>query len=819
MPGRGREAFASSSAAAGRTVRILRNPPFPPSAVCGPYDRFRTFSETSKQVEKAASPRYTGPRENRFRTGAGGFMAEGELERIAGYVDHIIFRNETNGYTVFVLVEKKTGKETTVTGMCRDLDIGENVELQGEFVQNPTYGRQFHLSSYHVVQPSDVEGMERYLASGAIKGVGAALAAKIIRHFGEDTFRVIEEEPELLAQIKGISTRKAMEIAVQMEEKRELRDAMVFLGKFQISQAMAVRIYEAYGPRLYNIIRENPYRLAQDIQGIGFQTADRIAAEMGMSNDSEFRIRCGFEYALSQSIAEGHSYLPVETAVSNAAQLLGVEPEEVQRELDALLIERRVIIRDGRAYTSLMYNAECDCARMLFERNLKLKDLSAGARKAFEERIAQVAGKNGMTADPLQIEAVQKCVENGIFLLTGGPGTGKTTTINLVIRYFMEEGMDLLLAAPTGRAAKRMTEATGFEATTIHRLLEVGGDLEDGHQGKFQKGADNPLEADVIIIDEMSMVDLLLFRALLSAIVPGTRIILVGDASQLPSVGAGQVFRDLLGSECFAMIRLNRIFRQAEGSDIVKNAHLIDQGRDIPLDTNSRDFLFLERNDEKLIRQIMVWMVRDKLPEYCHAGLLDIQVLTPMRKGALGCVELNTYLQEVLNPPAKDKAEILYQDTVFREGDKVMQVRNNYRQEWTVTGLYGVKIDSGLGVFNGDMGRIRKIEADASGMEVEFDDGRVSRYGGAELADLELAYAITIHKSQGSEYPAVVIPILDPPMPLQYRNLLYTGVTRAKSCVVLLGSAERIRRMIGTEGERRRYSSLQERIREAEGLG
>ncbi|MCQ2492983.1 MAG: ATP-dependent RecD-like DNA helicase [Lachnospiraceae bacterium] len=738
------------------------------------------------------------------------------METIKGYIDHFIYQNEQNGYAVLVLIVKN--KEITCVGNCRDLQMGESIEAEGDYVQNPMYGKQFKIEKYRVVPPADKDSMERYLGSGAIKGVGAALAARIVKNFGDDTLRIIEEEPERLAEIKGISMRMAMEIAVQVEEKRDLRDAMIFLGQYHISQALAVKIYETYGTSMYTILKENPYRLAEDIHGVGFITADTIASEMGMPIDSGFRIRCGLYYTLQQAIGEGHVYLPIDILLSRGMQLLSCSEEAVKRELDGLVFDRRIIVKNDNAYTSAYYYAELNCAAMLHDRNLRLERMEPEEEEILMGKLKKIAGDRGMEVDPLQLEAVRECVKNGIFLLSGGPGTGKTTTINLMIRYFMSQGMDLLLAAPTGRAAKRMSEATGFEATTIHRLLEVGGNPEAENSAvTFQRNEDNPLEADVIIIDETSMVDIMLFQGLLKAIVPGTRLILVGDVDQLPSVGAGQVLRDVINSGAYPCLKLQKIFRQALNSDIVVNAHKINKGEQIRLDTNSKDFLFLERNNESVIKEIMVWMMRDKLPGYCKTTPLDIQVLTPMRKGTLGCIELNRFLQSQLNPADDNKREHLAGDYCFREGDKVMQIKNNYKLEWKITGRFGMVIDSGLGVFNGDMGRIVEIDEPASQLVVEFDDKRVVEYPFSLLDEIEPAYAITIHKAQGSEYPAVIIPVLDTPALMRYRNLLYTGITRAKSCVVLLGCGNIIRNMIDNAGENNRYSSLCERIREIEG--
>ncbi len=737
-----------------------------------------------------------------------------EDREIKGLVDHFIYTSADGTFKIFLLITG--GKEVVCVGNCRDLEQGETVEAEGAYEMNPSYGLQFRVSSYRVVPPADAISMERYLGSGAVKGVGEALARRIVKTFGDDTFRIIEEEPERLAEIKGISMRKAMDIAVQLEGKRDLRDAMMYLGRFHISQNLSVKIFDRYGTGLYEVLQENPYRLAEDIEGVGFQTADRIAMEMGVSPDSAFRLRCGILYTLQQSMGEGHCYLPEEELLGRAAEQLSTVPELLRDGLRDLEAEMKVYRREDRIYSSLMYHTELNCAAGLIR-------IAGGIREndtaglSVEREVQRIAAEEGITPDPLQIEAVKKAAVNGVFLLSGGPGTGKTTTINLMIRFFMAQGMDLLLAAPTGRAAKRMTEATGYEARTIHRLLEVGGAPgEGGGRAVFQKNEDNPLEADVVIIDETSMVDILLFHALLKAILPGTHLILVGDMDQLPSVGPGEVLRDLIESGVYPSVVLREIFRQAAGSDIIVNAHKINRGEDIRLDTNSKDFLFLERNDSSVIKQIAVWMLRDKLPEYCHTERSEIQVLTPMRKGELGCLEMNRYLQSVLNPESPAKAECLSGENRFREGDKVMQTKNDYHLEWEILGKYGDVIDKGEGVFNGDIGVIKQISESGNFMKVEFDDRRLVTYPLGSLEDLELAYAITIHKAQGSEYPAVILPLLDPPRMLRYRNLLYTGITRARSCVVILGSSETVRGMISREGERRRYSSLKERILELE---
>ncbi len=737
------------------------------------------------------------------------------METINGYVEHVIFQNSENGYTVMNLVVD--GEEITCVGMCKGLSQGENIAAEGDYVEHPLYGKQFKMVTYRIEAPKDSVSMERYLASGAIKGIGAALATRIVKKFGEDTFRIIEEEPERLVEVKGISERKAQEIAVQMEEKKDLRDALVYLQQFGISNTLAVKIYNTYGMNLYGVMKENPYRLAEDISGIGFRLADELAAKIGIHTDSDYRIRSGIFYVLLQSTGEGHTYLPLPLLLERAGRLLGLPREAVRPQIDNLMMDKKLVIKGDKVFASSYYYMELNCARMLYERNLKLEAEVLPSQEAqLEKRLERLAQNLKMELDELQIRAVMEAVRNGIFILSGGPGTGKTTTINMMIHYFESEGLDIFLAAPTGRAAKRMTEATGYEARTIHRMLELNSALsdEDTRKVSFERNEENPLEADVIIIDEMSMVDIQLFQALLKAVIPGTRLILVGDVNQLPSVGAGQVLRDLITSGKFPMVELKKIFRQAQESDIVVNAHKINAGEQISFDNKSRDFFLLERNDVNVIYKHMIQLIQEKLPRYVKASAYDIQVLTPMRKGSLGCETLNGILQRYLNPPDAGKKEHISGDTVYREGDKVMQVKNNYQLEWEIVSRYGIPVDRGTGVFNGDMGRIREINEAASCLVVEYDEQKRVTYPFAMLEELELSYAVTIHKSQGSEYPAVILPLLTGPRMLFNRNLLYTAITRAKSCVTILGSSDTVRSMIENVSENKRYTALAERIQE-----
>ncbi|WP_440527175.1 SF1B family DNA helicase RecD2 [Simiaoa sp.] len=742
------------------------------------------------------------------------------MDNITGYVDHIVYQNSDNGYTVMALVAE--GEEVTCVGMCKGLGQGENISAEGEYIEHPVYGRQFKIQTYETVAPTDRAGMERYLGSGAIRGVGEALAARIVKKFGDDTFRIIEEEPERLVEVKGISERKAQEIAVQMEEKKDLREALVYLQQYGISNTLAVKIYNTYGMEMYSVMRENPYRLAEDVSGVGFRIADEIAGRIGIHTDSDYRIRSGILYTLLQAVGEGHCFLPLELLLRRASELLGVSEENIRPQVDNLIMDRKLVAKGDAVFAAAYYYAELNCANML--RNLNIPMLEAenlpAQDMAIRKRLERMAENLSMELDELQLKAVEESIKNGLFILSGGPGTGKTTTINMIIRYFESEGMDIFLAAPTGRAAKRMTEATGFEAKTIHRLLELNSALsdDDTRRANFERNQENPLEADVVIIDEMSMVDIQLFQALLKAILPGTRLILVGDVDQLPSVGPGQVLRDLMNSEAFPMVTLEKIFRQAGESDIVVNAHRINKGEQIALDNKSRDFFLLERNDVNVIYKHMIQLIREMLPKYVNATPFDIQVLTPMRKGSLGCETLNGILQRYLNPADPHKKEHSYGNTVFREGDKVMQIKNNYQLEWEIVGRYNIPIDKGMGVFNGDMGRVLEINETMSTLLVEFDDGRRVNYPFSGLEELELSYAITIHKSQGSEYPAVILPLLGGPRMLFNRNLLYTGITRARNCVTILGSSETVRNMIDNVSENRRYTALESRIREICGL-
>ncbi|RGY99284.1 ATP-dependent RecD-like DNA helicase [Clostridium sp. AM58-1XD] len=736
------------------------------------------------------------------------------MATISGFVEKIKYRNEDNGYTVLNVVAEED--EYILVGTFHYISEGEMLEATGTMTDHPIYGEQLQVESYEIKVPEDIHSVERYLASGAVKGIGAALAARIVRHFKADTFRIMEEEPERLSEVKGISEKMAMAISEQVEEKKEMRQAMMYLQKYGISMNLALKIYNEYGSRLYGIIEENPYRLADDIPGVGFKMADEIARQAGIFTDSDYRIQCGLLYTLLQALNNGHTYLPEQELLANASELLKVRPEDMEKHLMDMQIDKKLVVKevDGVriVYASQYYYLEMNTARMLFDLNIK----GSVAEEAVYKRLDAIQAEEGIELDPLQARAVAEAVNSGLLIITGGPGTGKTTIINTILKYFEGEGMEIFLAAPTGRAAKRMTEATGWEAKTIHRLLELNGvpGEKDSTGMHFEKNEENPLEADVVIIDEMSMVDIHLMHSLLKAVNVGTRLILVGDVNQLPSVGPGSVLKDIIDSGCFNVVKLTRIFRQASQSDIVVNAHKIHAGEQIPLGKRSNDFLFIKRDHPDAIISAMITLIKEKLPGYVHAEPFDIQIMTPMRKGALGVERINGILQEFLNPPDKSKEERESGGVTYRVGDKVMQIKNNYQLEWETRSRYGIPMESGLGVFNGDMGIIREINSFAETMTVEFDEGKMVEYSFKQLEELELAYAITIHKSQGSEYPAVIIPVYSGPRMLMTRNLIYTAVTRAKNCVCLVGLPETFQSMVNNETEQRRYTGLRARIEE-----
>lgn len=734
---------------------------------------------------------------------------------LRGFVDKIIFRNADNGYTVFNLISAPNEIEITCVGTFTFINEGEYIEMEGAYIDHQIYGQQFQMESYEVKEPEDLLSMERYLGSGAIKGVGAIMAAKIVKYFKEDTFRILEEEPERLSEVKGISERKAREIAEQFEEKRDMRGAMLFLQQYGISNNLAVKIYNEYGSKMYDVIRSNPYRLAEDISGVGFKIADEIATRVGIQSNSDYRIRAGLLYVLLQATNNGHTYLPEEALMAKTCELLQtpIDEDTIRGHIVSLVMDKKLVAKelDGKSciYSASYYYMELNSARMMCDLNIKCNVTTP----EIEKHLKYIETTFEIELDEMQRMAVIEAARNGVLILTGGPGTGKTTTINAIIRFFETQGMDILLAAPTGRAAKRMQETTGQEARTIHRLLELSKVPEMGdNRFVFERNESNPLETDVVIIDEMSMVDITLLNSLLKAVMVGTRLILVGDVNQLPSVGPGNVLKDLIAAHQFNVVKLTKIFRQASESDIIVNAHKINAGQPIQIDNKSKDFFLLKRGEPAVITSVIVKLIHSNLPKYVNASKYDIQVLTPMRKGELGVEKLNQVLQDSLNPRDDKKKEKEYHQTIFREGDKVMQIKNNYQLAWEIKSRYGITVESGMGVFNGDGGIIKEINLFAEQLVVEFDEGKLVTYAFTQLDELELAYAITIHKSQGSEYPAVILPLLNGPKMLLTRNLLYTAVTRAKSCVTIVGSERMVQLMIDNESEQKRYTSLTQRI-------
>ena len=738
-----------------------------------------------------------------------------KMKEVEGYVDRITFRNEENGYTVLYIVNpSEEDEEICCVGYFSYVGEGEYIVVRGKEVIHKSYGPQIQVDSYEEKQPGDALAMERYLGSGTIKGIGPALAARIVRRFGEDTFNIIEREPERLAEIKGISIKMAINTSKQFMEKQKMRQAMIFLQDYGISMNMAVKVYKFYGDDVYDVLRNNPYRLAENISGIGFKIADNIAQKAGFNQDSQYRVQAGIQYVLQQSGSQGHCYLPEEVLIKDTSELLHIDKERVQTEIDNLTMNKEVIIQEvmgeRRLYSSTLYYMEMNCARMLLDLNIPF----SADENVLKNKITKIETREEITLDELQKKAVLQAVLNGVMIITGGPGTGKTTTINTILGLMEDEGLDILLAAPTGRAAKRMSETSGREAQTIHRLLEINGGVssEDNAGMHFERNEFQPLEADVIIVDEFSMVDIYLLNALLKAIVPGTRLIMVGDVNQLPSVGPGNVLKDMIKADFCHVVRLNRIFRQAAESEIVTNAHKINAGEQISLDNKNMDFFHLERKLTSDVINVTIQLIMKNLPSYVHADRYDIQVLVPMRKGELGVENLNKVLQSYMNPKTRDKREREFHGVLFREYDKVMQIKNNYQIKWVKKNPYGDVYEEGTGVFNGDTGIIRNILDIEETVIVEFEEGKLVEYDYSDMDEMELAYAITIHKSQGSEYPAVIIPIIGGPKMLLNRNLLYTAVTRAKKCVTLVGSSSTIQQMIRNVNEKKRYSSLCQRI-------
>ena len=732
--------------------------------------------------------------------------------KICGEVENIVYQNKENGYTVFAL--ETEDDSVTCVGIVPQIHKGESLEIRGHWSIHPLYGKQLQITQYEKSMPTTEAGMEKYLASGLIKGIGAKTAKKIVDKFGEASFYVIEEKPERLVEIKGLTYEKAMRISEVFQEQHELRKAMLFLQEFDVSPAYAMKIYKKYKGRTFDVVKTNPYRLADDIWGIGFRMADKMAANAGIAKENPNRVKAAVKYVLNQAANDGDCYLPKEKLIQQATELLGLHSDYVENAIRELQVAGDVWQETLRGvqgvYLNFYYYAEMAVAKRLLELSQMYEE--ANIEKVAKEIVA-VEKQTGVILAEEQRFAVLEAMTRGILVITGGPGTGKTTTINTILQILRTEDCEVVLAAPTGRAAKRMSEATGVEAQTIHRLLETTFLSDDSRRQTFDRNEENPIEADVIIIDETSMVDLLLMHALLRAVADGTRVIFVGDVDQLPSVGPGNVLKDLITSTKLPVVRLQHIFRQAQESAIIMNAHRINQGDDPVYNANGTDFFFVKRTYGNDVVQTIQDLVLTRLPKFTGCdGLQDMQILTPTRKGLLGVQSLNTVLQAALNPPSEERVEKEYRQMVFREGDKVMQIKNNYNIAWRMYNAMGKRCEEGVGIYNGDAGTIKEIDDSQEIIKVVFDDGKVVDYDYSQLDELELAYAVTIHKSQGSEYPVVIILVHSGPPMLMTRNLLYTAVTRAKKLVVLVGLKETISSMVKNDREVGRYTGLAERI-------
>lgn len=734
------------------------------------------------------------------------------MEIIEAFADETVFRNEENGYTVLVV---KAGKSrVSAVGIMPPIAVGEKLRITGDWTEHPVYGRQIKVQSIEIEKPTTLSGIEKYLSSGMIRGIGPATAKLLIRAFGEETLDVLYSQPEKLLDVPGIGQKRAQMIQESYAEQAQQREAMVFLQSYGVTPALAVKIYKRYGENVRQVITRNPYRLVEDVEGIGFKTADRIAASLGIEQSSEYRLSAGVKYTLSEATAgAGHCYLPRPELALAARRLLGSDADSIDRTIDSLILSHDISAQilpcdSGEEVVALYlpstYRAESEVARRLREMIDAMPDSMASDLTAQIDELERI---EGLAFHTQQRQAIETAVTHGMTVITGGPGTGKTTIIKCIIKLLSVHG-DVALAAPTGRAAKRMSEACGMEAKTLHRLLEYGGE-----EGDFARSEDNPLEIDTLIIDEMSMVDIFLMRSLLRALVPGTRLIMVGDADQLPSVGAGNVLRDILDSGVIPSVRLTEIFRQDEKSMIVYNAHRINRGESPRLNAKGSDFFFERAVSPSDAAKRIVTLCSARLPGFLNLDpVRQMQVLSPTKKGECGVWMLNQLLQAEFNPPVSGKHERVRGDTTFREGDKVMQTRNNYQLKWKKDGAIG--IEDGQGVFNGDIGFVTFIDPQEHVMEVQFDDERTATYEGGDVDDLELAYCISVHKSQGSEFPVVIMPAVGGPPMLLTRNLFYTAVTRARRMVMIVGRENAIEQMIANVNTRRRYSALCWRLKQ-----
>ena len=725
------------------------------------------------------------------------------MEKIQGMVSDIVFKNEENGYTIANLANEDD--EITIVGCMPTLSMGESIEVEGKWINHKIYGSQFEVQNFMPVTPSSLEGIYVYLSSGMIHGIGEKMAKRIVDKFGVDTLDIIQNTPERLTEVEGIGMKKVKQIQESYEENRELRNIIIQLSPYGITPNYCLRIYKKYKEKSIEIINKNPYRLAEEVRGIGFKIADEIASKIGIDKYSPDRIMQGILFTLNQSLANGHTYLPKRVLIEQSVKILGVESSFVEKGIMDLAYAQKVHLenKNGEILVYLMMYYICEngvCKEIIKLSQHEIKDLHIN----IDEEIKIVEKEDNINLAKNQIEAVKEAINNGVTIITGGPGTGKTTTINTIIKIFENNDQKVVLCAPTGRAAKRMSETSNKEAKTIHRLLEMGF-ATDSDELIFFKDEEDPIDADVIILDEASMVDIILMYNLLKAVKLGTRLLLVGDSDQLPSVGAGNVLKDIIDSEVIKTVRLNEIFRQARESMIVVNAHKINNGEPLFLNVKNKDFFFLRKNTNEEIINEIIGLVSERLPKfYKFDKLKDIQVLASMRKGDLGVNNLNIELQKYLNPPEKYKQEEQFAKRTFRVGDKVMQIRNNYTKKWETED----KSDSGEGIYNGDIGYIFHIDKDKKTVYVLFDKVKLASYKYDELDELDHSFCTTIHKSQGSEFPVVVIPIVWAPPMLLSRNLLYTAVTRAKKLVVLVGDVRYLEQMIKNNRINDRYSNL-----------
>lgn len=726
---------------------------------------------------------------------------ENGIETLEGTVEGIIFSNEENGYTILdILIEK--GEVVTAVGVMPYVGEGETLKVYGKWVHNPKYGRQFAVSDYEKVMPADASSILRYLASGAIKGIGPKTAQRIVDTFGDDTFDVIENHPDWLSQISGITPKKARNIGEEFQKSAGMRSTMMFFRDY-FGAALTIKIYKKWGSRSVELAKKNPYILCEEIDGIGFDKADSMARSLGFSNDDMDRACSGVLYMMTNKISHnGHSCLPEEMVIKGACELLSIDAESIKAAISLLYKQNklRAVNYDGVkfVYERGSYDAEKYIARKLDLLDKMCASLDARDMQAFIEREER---KSGIKYAPLQKKAISASLESGVMILTGGPGTGKTTVVRALIEIFDSMGFDVALAAPTGRAANRMSEATSREASTIHRLLEM--DFSESTKGCFSRDENNLLDEDVIIIDEASMIDQWLMCSLLKAIKPGARLIIIGDSDQLPSVGAGNVLRDIIAGNRFSTIRLNEIFRQASESLIVTNAHAINRGEMPDMDQKNKDFFFLPRSSNRDIALTVADLCKNRLPKaYGTKATANLQVISPSRKGEAGTENLNVLLQQTLNPEQFGKKEYKYRQITFRQGDRVMQIKNNYDLQWQKNDS-----TSGYGIFNGDIGVIFEIDFKEQYMDIVFDDRSV-RYDFSYLDELEHAYAITVHKSQGSEYPIVIIPAYRAPEMLLSRNMLYTAVTRAQRMVIIVGDRDIVKTMVENDRQSLRYTGL-----------